>query len=135
AEPPNQVPGGDRAPLRLAPGADVQRRVNLPASERATQAKLVDRATGDVYELSWPPVAAALQRVPDLPAEPAVDAPDDGPNVAPEASSLDGEPERSDQSSQDGPKGATPGSSAAPPSTTAPLPSGQSTESTESSPP
>lgn len=32
--------------------------IRVPHSERATKARLVDRATGKVVELPWPPVAA-----------------------------------------------------------------------------
>lgn len=64
AEPPNQATPSDHAPLRLAPGADVRRRVAVPRSERATRAQLVDRATGEVYPLGWPPVASSLERAP-----------------------------------------------------------------------
>jgi hypothetical protein len=50
---------GPRRPLHeppsLSAGAVVTRRVVVPASERATRAVLVDRATGAVQPLPWPP--------------------------------------------------------------------------------
>lgn len=53
---------GARHPLhesaRFAPGADTTQRVLVPASERATFALLVDRATGQSWPLSWPPAVA-----------------------------------------------------------------------------
>lgn len=53
------APEGEPRPLReppkFGPGADVERRVLVPASSRATRAVLVDRATGTVTPLPWPP--------------------------------------------------------------------------------
>ncbi|MBN1609572.1 MAG: hypothetical protein JW940_23270 [Polyangiaceae bacterium] len=50
---------GARRPLHeppsLSAGAVVTRRVVVPASQRATRAVLVDRATGSVQPLPWPP--------------------------------------------------------------------------------
>ena len=58
AEPP---PGGSRKPIEepptLAAGADVAIEVLVPHSPRATRALLVDRATGAVQRLPWPPDA------------------------------------------------------------------------------
>jgi hypothetical protein len=57
AEPAPQP--GPRRPLHeppsLSAGAVVTRRVVVPASQRATRAVLVDRATGVVHPLPWPP--------------------------------------------------------------------------------
>jgi hypothetical protein len=48
-----------RTPLHDPPtfsaGADVERRILVPASPRATRALLVDRATQKTVELPWPP--------------------------------------------------------------------------------
>lgn len=50
---------GKRRPLHetpsLAPGAEVDRTILVPASPRATRAVLVDRATGREITLPWPP--------------------------------------------------------------------------------
>jgi hypothetical protein len=58
AEEPRTKP---RRPLQEPPsfaeGAHVSRKVLVPASPRATRAVLVDRATGDVQVLPWPPDA------------------------------------------------------------------------------
>jgi hypothetical protein len=55
AEPPR----GDIVPLHAPPsfavGAEVRRKIVVPASARATLAQLVDRATGDIVLLPWPP--------------------------------------------------------------------------------
>jgi hypothetical protein len=57
AEPAPQQ--GTRRPLReppsLSAGAVVTRRVIVPASQRATRAVLLDRATGVAQPLPWPP--------------------------------------------------------------------------------
>lgn len=63
AEPPpaKAVPGEGqprraiREPPRFAPGARVSIPVLVPASPRATRARILDRATGDSTEVPWPP--------------------------------------------------------------------------------
>jgi len=57
---------------RFAPGARVSVVLRVPASERATRASILDRATGEVLDVTWPPRApsgALLAR--DCPAPPA----------------------------------------------------------------
>jgi hypothetical protein len=44
---------------RFAPGAETSRRILVPASDRATRAVIVDRQTGDLTEVPWPPPVAA----------------------------------------------------------------------------
>lgn len=55
------VPEGKRRPLHQPPnfgsGAHVRQQLLVPASPRATRAVLVDRATGSVTPLAWPPDA------------------------------------------------------------------------------
>ena len=50
---------GPRKPLRevpsFAPGARVSVTLRMPASERAATARILDRATGDIVEVPWPP--------------------------------------------------------------------------------
>lgn len=50
---------GPRKPLRevpsFAPGARVSVTLRMPASERAVTARILDRATGDIVEVPWPP--------------------------------------------------------------------------------
>lgn len=50
---------GPRKPLRevpsFAPGARVSVALRMPASERATSARILDRATGDIVKVPWPP--------------------------------------------------------------------------------
>lgn len=50
---------GPRKPLRevpsFAPGARVSAVLRIPASERATTARILDRATGKIVEVPWPP--------------------------------------------------------------------------------
>lgn len=41
----------------FAPGARVSRRLQVPASARATRAQILDRATGRATPLPWPPRA------------------------------------------------------------------------------
>ncbi len=52
---------GRRRPLKQPPtfaaGATVQRKLLVPDSRRATRALILDRATGKVEELPWPPDA------------------------------------------------------------------------------
>ncbi len=56
-----EAPPGDVAPLHSPPsfgeGSVLTRKVVVPATERATSARLIDRATGEELELSWPPQA------------------------------------------------------------------------------
>lgn len=56
-------PEGPRRQLReaprFAPGARVSVTLRVPASERAATARILDRATGEVTEVSWPPPSAA----------------------------------------------------------------------------
>jgi hypothetical protein len=56
-----EVPHGKRRPLHEPPsfaaGVVAVRTVLVPASERATRAILLDRATGSKQELPWPPDA------------------------------------------------------------------------------
>lgn len=56
-EPPGKRPL--HAPVQFGPGAQSARRVLVPASDRATSARLLDRSTGKVTELAWPPVPEA----------------------------------------------------------------------------
>jgi hypothetical protein len=54
-----EPPQGPRRPMhetpRFAPGAHVAVTLRLPASERATSARIYDRATGEVVAVPWPP--------------------------------------------------------------------------------
>ncbi|HEU4582536.1 MAG TPA: hypothetical protein VFS67_29970 [Polyangiaceae bacterium] len=55
-----EVPrSGTRRPLHedpsFAPGARVSIRLQVPASSRATRAQILDRATGQVTPVDWPP--------------------------------------------------------------------------------
>ncbi|HEX4341189.1 MAG TPA: hypothetical protein VH062_35010 [Polyangiaceae bacterium] len=56
-------PGADTRPVkgapRFSPGADTVSTVRVPASERATSAVVVDRLTGDVTPIPWPPAGPA----------------------------------------------------------------------------
>ncbi len=56
-------PGADRRPTkgapRFSPGADTVSTVRVPASDRATSAQVVDRLSGEVTPLSWPPLSPA----------------------------------------------------------------------------
>ncbi len=56
-------PSGSRRPLHDAPlfgpGVQTTQRVEVPDSDRATSAVLVDRLTREVFPLEWPPVAKA----------------------------------------------------------------------------
>lgn len=57
---------------RFAPGARVSVVLRVPASERATRASILDRATGEVLDVTWPPRAASgAPLVRDCPALPA----------------------------------------------------------------
>lgn len=56
-----ESPVGDQASIheapRFEPGLEAERTVLVPSSDRATRAQLVDRATGKVQPLPWPPDA------------------------------------------------------------------------------
>lgn len=70
-----EEPPAQRRPLRdsprFAPGARVSTRVRVPASERATSARILDRATGESFEVSWPPPAPpGTSRPRECPAAP-----------------------------------------------------------------
>lgn len=53
-EPRNKRPL--HAPIQFGPGAQTSQHVLVPASDRATSARLVDRSTGEITPLPWPPV-------------------------------------------------------------------------------
>jgi hypothetical protein len=50
------APSESSAP-NLSQGADVEASILVPRSDRATRAQIVDRATGKVTVLPWPPIA------------------------------------------------------------------------------
>jgi hypothetical protein len=54
---------GPRKPLREVPsfarGAQVSVVLDVPQSDRANRARILDRATGDAVEVAWPPPAPA----------------------------------------------------------------------------
>jgi hypothetical protein len=54
--PPGEVRSIHEAP-RFEPGLQAERKVLVPSSDRATRAQLVDRATGKIQALPWPPDA------------------------------------------------------------------------------
>jgi hypothetical protein len=60
--PPTGAQSVREAP-RFEPGLEAERIVLVPSSDRATRAQLVDRATGKVQALPWPP-DAPLDTVP-----------------------------------------------------------------------
>lgn len=64
AETPPSERESIRAEPRFEPGLEAERTVLLPHSERATRAQLVDRATGTIRALPWPP-DAPLDPMPD----------------------------------------------------------------------
>jgi hypothetical protein len=68
-------PGGDRRPVRgaprFSPGADTRSNVRVPASGRATMARVVDRQTGSVVSIPWPPGAEGVDGASSNGAEPA----------------------------------------------------------------
>jgi hypothetical protein len=53
------APTGKRRPLKQPPtfsaASDVRRTVLVPKSDRATSARIIDRATGEIVPLPWPP--------------------------------------------------------------------------------
>jgi hypothetical protein len=55
------APTGKRRPIEQPPtfaaASDVRRTVLVPKSDRATSARIVDRATGEIVPLPWPPEA------------------------------------------------------------------------------
>lgn len=57
-----EPPQGSRRPLheapRFAPGARVSVTLRVPASHRATSARVLDRATGESTAVPWPPSSA-----------------------------------------------------------------------------
>jgi hypothetical protein len=63
---------GPRRPLRevpsFAPGAQVSVSLRLPASERATRARILDRATGESVEVAWPPPQGSFASPGNAPA-------------------------------------------------------------------
>lgn len=65
-------PTGTRRDLheapRFAPGARVNAVVTVPASERATSARILDRATREATVVPWPPASAADPTAPRCPA-------------------------------------------------------------------
>lgn len=75
AESPPSTAQSVREAPRFEPGLEAERVVLVPSSERATRAQLVDRATGKIQALPWPP-DAPLDPVPETsgsapgPAEP-----------------------------------------------------------------
>ena len=55
------LPGAAKKPIhgdspRFSTGADTSCHVQVPASDRATTARLVDRSSGATVEIPWPPV-------------------------------------------------------------------------------
>lgn len=54
--PPGEVRSIHDAP-RFEPGLQAERKVLVPSSDRAIRAQLVDRATGKIQTLPWPPDA------------------------------------------------------------------------------
>jgi hypothetical protein len=58
-EPPEGPRRQLREPPRFAPGARVSVTLRVPASERAATARILDRATGETSEVSWPPPSGA----------------------------------------------------------------------------
>jgi hypothetical protein len=52
---------GDAARPNFDSGADVTRDVQLAFTERATRAVVVDRATGQSWELRWPPASGEFE--------------------------------------------------------------------------
>jgi hypothetical protein len=63
-EPPAGPRRPTREPARFAPGAHVSVMLRIPASDRATSARVLDRATGDVLAVTWPPRAASGDPLP-----------------------------------------------------------------------
>src|SRR5215471_7787252 len=57
------MPGADHAPIqgepRFSPGADTRTTVRVPASDRVTAASVVDRLSGGVVAIPWPPNSPA----------------------------------------------------------------------------
>ena len=61
--PPSGEHPSFREPVSLSQGASSVQRILVPASDRATRALLVDRATGETWELPWPPDRPAARSV------------------------------------------------------------------------
>jgi hypothetical protein len=71
-----EPPSGPHRPVqetpRFAPGAHVAVTLRLPASERATSARVYDRATGEAIAVPWPPrMADGTDRSRHCPVAPA----------------------------------------------------------------
>ncbi len=81
AEEPRRGPRPIREPPSFGEGVTVSRTVLVPASDRATRAVLVDRATGELLELPWPPDAPLGPPRAKLPSWARADggSPDAGP--------------------------------------------------------
>jgi hypothetical protein len=60
---------GIRELPRFAPGARSSVNLLVPDSQRATRARLLDRATGELVEIPWPPTARSEPAQPYEPAE------------------------------------------------------------------
>lgn len=88
ADPPRH---GDRHTPSLEAGADVVREVAIPENARATRAQLVDRATGRVWQLVWPPTSQAYVPVQIAPVEPAAE-PSPGQELGAGAPAVSAEP-------------------------------------------
>lgn len=56
-EPPTGLRRPTRETPRFAPGAVVSTTLRVPASDRATSARILDRATGQTVLVPWPPPA------------------------------------------------------------------------------
>jgi hypothetical protein len=74
-----------RQPVRRAPsfarGARVSARLQIPASPRATSARVLDRATGETWDVEWPPRSSTGEATAPCP----VVAPAAEPAAAPHA--------------------------------------------------
>lgn len=62
-EPPTGLRRPTRETPRFAPGAVVSITLRIPASERATSARILDRATGQSTAVPWPPPSSAEPQV------------------------------------------------------------------------
>jgi hypothetical protein len=69
-----ELPTGPRRPTRetprFAPGAVVSITLRIPASERATSARILDRATGQSTLVPWPPTGTETKVLRDCPRPP-----------------------------------------------------------------
>lgn len=84
AEPPDDGPRPFDAPPTLSGGIHAVRAVSLPATDCPTRALLLDRASGQVWALPWPPDSGRFDFAPALPLavdgacppeDPALEAP------------------------------------------------------------